>query len=126
MSSFDFVIFRLLTSLDVDLSNALLVIVRVYEIDRDALDGHDWFLCAYNVGTIISIWELTTKSLRLPNGFGEWDGGRGIRAVYVDLFANGGITSRFVKAALERFRRKEENCFEDFHYSRRKIVFGCG
>lgn len=48
---------RLLTELDVEQSTALLMLVRVYEVDWNELDGHEWFPYPQDTGTIINIQE---------------------------------------------------------------------
>lgn len=50
-------------------------------------------------------------SRRLSDGFEERVGGGVVRAVYVNAFANRGMTLRFAKAVIKRFHRKRKDYF---------------
>lgn len=107
--------------MDVKTSTALLAIARVYKVDYDASDGHNWFLYFFNTESIIIISESTAMSRRLdvsevPVSSGD------VRPVYVDMFDNRGVILWLTNANQERFYRKREDYF-DFHRSMRKISF---
>lgn len=96
-------IFYLLSQLDFEPSTALIVILLVYEVRWDALDGHDRFPYAYDTGIIINIRGSTTISLCLLNGSEYRAGGKNIGLVYNDAFADRGMTLGFAQAALQWF-----------------------
>lgn len=67
-SWFDFGIFRLLSSINVEPSTALLVNEGVYDVDWHALEGHDWFrmLTIHDPLSKLKIQQRSVDAYRMP------------------------------------------------------------